>query len=303
MPTPPRRCASRGRPVSSLFTVSPSSPGLKQLGGWRTIAVSMRRRRSSRRSDDGIGAARRTRAGHSDLLALGLGRMSEAIAELEQVARLVEEHEMRHPVEVPWAQDFVEALCAKRSPEDAARVLARLQFQAERARLPSALAAASRCRGLARRRGRLRCRLRAGSGLSRSRADAVRARANGALLRRAAAASRTQFGRTGSSTRTALERSNASTPLHGQPGRAPSLPRPGRPKPEGREGRIRLPDAARAPGRADRRVVERRTRRRRRLSSSARRRSRRTCTAIYVKLGIRSRTELARLLARARMLD
>jgi DNA-binding CsgD family transcriptional regulator len=97
---------------------------------------------------DGVGAATTYARWALGLLALGLGRMSEAIEQLEEVARLVDEHEMRQPLEVPWAQDLVEAYARSGSRVDASRVLARLQAQAESTRLSSALAAASRCRGL-----------------------------------------------------------------------------------------------------------------------------------------------------------
>jgi DNA-binding CsgD family transcriptional regulator len=101
----------------------------------------------------GIGATQTYARWALGLLALGLGHMSDATAELEQVAGLVEEHEMRHPVEVPWAADLVEAYVRSGRQGDAAKVLTRFETDADRARLPSALAAASRCRGLLRAEG------------------------------------------------------------------------------------------------------------------------------------------------------
>jgi ATP/maltotriose-dependent transcriptional regulator MalT len=97
---------------------------------------------------DGIGAAMTYSRWALGLLELGLGRMSEAIEQLEQVAKLVEEHEMGQPVEVPWAQDLIEAYTRSGRPAEATAVLRRLETLAENARLSSALAAACRCRGL-----------------------------------------------------------------------------------------------------------------------------------------------------------
>jgi len=97
---------------------------------------------------DGIGAAMTYSRWALGLLELGLGRMSETIEQLEQVAELVEEHEMGQPVEVPWAQDLIEAYTRSGRSAEATAVLRRLETLAENARLSSALAAASRCRGL-----------------------------------------------------------------------------------------------------------------------------------------------------------
>jgi len=55
---------------------------------------------------------------------------------------------MAQPVEVPWAQDLVEAYTRSGRPAEARAVLRRLETLAENTRLSSALAAASRCRGL-----------------------------------------------------------------------------------------------------------------------------------------------------------
>lgn len=97
---------------------------------------------------DGIGATTTYARWALGLLALGRGWIPEAIDHLERVAELVDEHGMRQPIEVPWAQDLVEAYARSGRRADAARVLDRLQSQAEASRLSSALAAASRCRGL-----------------------------------------------------------------------------------------------------------------------------------------------------------
>lgn len=96
----------------------------------------------------GIGAAETYARWALGLLAIGLGRMPEAIVHLEQIAALVDAHEMRQPTEVPWAQDLIEAYARSDRSVDAEAVLARLQAQAEKSRLISAMAAACRCRGL-----------------------------------------------------------------------------------------------------------------------------------------------------------
>ena len=88
---------------------------------------------------DGIGATTTYARWALGLLALGRGWIPEAIDHLERVAELVDEHEMRQPNEVPWAQDLVEAYARSGRRTDAARVLDRLQSQAEASRLSSAL--------------------------------------------------------------------------------------------------------------------------------------------------------------------
>jgi DNA-binding CsgD family transcriptional regulator len=96
----------------------------------------------------GIGATETYATWALGLLALGLGRISEAVGHLEHAAELVDEHEMHHPVEVPWAQDLVEAYVRSGRVDEAESVLDRLQAQAETTQLNSALGAAARCRGL-----------------------------------------------------------------------------------------------------------------------------------------------------------
>ncbi len=301
MPTPPRRSASRGRPVSSLFTVSPSSPGSKQRGGWKRIVASHASEAIERAERDGIGAASTYAHWALGLLSLGLGRMSEAITELEQVVGLVDEHEMRHPLEVPWAQDLVEAYARSGRRKDAARVLARLQFQAERARLPSALAAASRCRGLlanddgfaADFEQALAFHDRVPTPFERARTELC----FGERLRRARRSSdaRTHL-------RTALD---AFERLDAAPWAARAraeLAATGETTNAGGEGWIRslTPQELQLALIVGRGATNKE-------ASAALFISPKTVEAhlhrVYVKLGIRSRTELARLLARARMLD
>jgi pentatricopeptide repeat protein len=97
---------------------------------------------------DRIGATETYATWALGLLAVGLGRISEAVGHLEHAAELVEKHEMRHPVEVPWAQDLIEAYVRSGRIDEAESVLEQLQGQAETTQLNSALAAAARSRGL-----------------------------------------------------------------------------------------------------------------------------------------------------------
>ncbi len=106
--------------------------------------------------DAGIAAAEPAGYGSSVLwsraaggfLALGLGDAEAAIAELEEVERLAERASMEDPLIVPWAPDLVEAYCRAGREEDARRVAALLGGQAERSGVPLALALAARCEGL-----------------------------------------------------------------------------------------------------------------------------------------------------------
>lgn len=81
-------------------------------------------------------------------LELALGRTTEAIEHLEQVARGVERQGIGEPAVVPWAADLVEALLRAGRHAEAARALERLERQAVATEGRWALAAAARCRGL-----------------------------------------------------------------------------------------------------------------------------------------------------------
>jgi DNA-binding CsgD family transcriptional regulator len=81
-------------------------------------------------------------------LELGLGRAAEAVAELEECERLVEIAGLDDPTIVPWASDLVEAYVQAGRRERADQLAAQYAERAARSgvALPQALAA--RCRGL-----------------------------------------------------------------------------------------------------------------------------------------------------------
>jgi DNA-binding CsgD family transcriptional regulator len=81
-------------------------------------------------------------------LELALGRSAEAIEHLEQVARGVERQGIGEPAVVPWAADLVEALLRAGRRQDAERALERLELQAQATGGRWASAAAARCQGL-----------------------------------------------------------------------------------------------------------------------------------------------------------
>jgi DNA-binding CsgD family transcriptional regulator len=86
--------------------------------------------------------------GHTFLgrLALGLGQVDEAARELETASRLMEKHGMREPNWVQETPDLVEAYV--RSGRDATAVVRAFVARAEETRRPWTLATAARCRGL-----------------------------------------------------------------------------------------------------------------------------------------------------------
>ncbi len=81
-------------------------------------------------------------------LELALGRSTEAIEHLEQVARGVERQGINEPAVVPWAADLVEALLRTGRRSEAERALDRLERQSQATGGRWAGAAAARCRGL-----------------------------------------------------------------------------------------------------------------------------------------------------------
>jgi DNA-binding CsgD family transcriptional regulator len=81
-------------------------------------------------------------------LALGLGLIEEAIAELEEAAGLVERHKMREPNWVQETPDLIEAYVRAGRVAEAASALSEFEEKAERTGRVWTLAAAARCRGL-----------------------------------------------------------------------------------------------------------------------------------------------------------
>ena len=82
-------------------------------------------------------------------LELTLGNVDAAIDELEATERLAAATGLQEPTIIPWAPDLVEAYLRAGRGEDASRVLATLERQAEAADTGGAAALAERCRGLA----------------------------------------------------------------------------------------------------------------------------------------------------------
>jgi DNA-binding CsgD family transcriptional regulator len=82
------------------------------------------------------------------LLELGRGNAEAAIAALAPVERIVREGEVGEPWLVQWAPDLIEACSHAGRPDRAAQVLDEFELQAAATGRVSALAAAARCRGI-----------------------------------------------------------------------------------------------------------------------------------------------------------
>jgi DNA-binding CsgD family transcriptional regulator len=82
------------------------------------------------------------------LLELGLGQTPEAITVLRELAHNARLRGLEEPNAIQWAPDLVEAYMRAGRPDDAAEELALFAGQAQRTGRTWALAAASRCRGL-----------------------------------------------------------------------------------------------------------------------------------------------------------
>ena len=82
------------------------------------------------------------------LLELGLGEPARAIVELEPLARACAERGTKEPGGVPWGADLVEAYIRASRFDDAQEALASLEEAAHRTERVWALAASARCRGL-----------------------------------------------------------------------------------------------------------------------------------------------------------
>jgi DNA-binding CsgD family transcriptional regulator len=82
------------------------------------------------------------------LLELGYGRDQVAIGHLEEVAWRVEEHELGEPGVVQWAPDLIESYIRCGRVDDARRTLTTFEGQAAHTGRIWALATAARCRGL-----------------------------------------------------------------------------------------------------------------------------------------------------------
>ena len=86
-------------------------------------------------------------------LELSLGRIEEAIEELEQAQVLADIAGLEDPLIIPWAADLVESYARAGRGSEAERLAQSFSGQAERSGAALALALAARCRGLVAKRG------------------------------------------------------------------------------------------------------------------------------------------------------
>ncbi len=96
------------------------------------------------------GAASMGAYAHQSLgaLAVAEGRFDDAIVELRMAGHVTRSHGVVHPGVVPWASDLVEALVAAARADDAADVAHDHREQAQALATPMSLGVAERCRGL-----------------------------------------------------------------------------------------------------------------------------------------------------------
>jgi DNA-binding CsgD family transcriptional regulator len=96
----------------------------------------------------GVGSLAVYAHGALGFLELSAGRVELAIAELELTERLADRSGLEEPTIIPWAPDLIEAYVRAGRTAPAQRVLATLSRQADRADTAGAAALAERCRGL-----------------------------------------------------------------------------------------------------------------------------------------------------------
>jgi DNA-binding CsgD family transcriptional regulator len=82
------------------------------------------------------------------LLELGIGRVEEAIVHLARVKSEVEAHGLQHPTVIQWAPDLIEALARSGRRDEAVELLASFDRAAESSLSAWALGTAARCRCL-----------------------------------------------------------------------------------------------------------------------------------------------------------
>jgi DNA-binding CsgD family transcriptional regulator len=99
-------------------------------------------------AEGGAGAVVVYAAAALGLLELGLGRVDEAIEHLGRVETEVHTHGLRLPTVIQWAPDLIEALARAGRREEAMEVLSGLERVAESSLSTWALGVAARCRGL-----------------------------------------------------------------------------------------------------------------------------------------------------------
>ena len=96
----------------------------------------------------GVGAVTAFAGAAAGLLELGLGRGENAIAQLEQVARRAREHGLGEPTVIQWGPDLIEAYVRTGRRDEANAALASFEREAEASGSVWAAAVAARCRGL-----------------------------------------------------------------------------------------------------------------------------------------------------------
>ena len=96
----------------------------------------------------GVSSGLRFVRGALGFLALTLGRIEDAVAELAPIEEIVEGSGLEEPTLVPWAPDLIEAYARAGAERDAVRVLTTLERQAASSHSAFAGAAAARCRGM-----------------------------------------------------------------------------------------------------------------------------------------------------------
>lgn len=96
----------------------------------------------------GAGSIRAYALAALGLLELGLGRTREALASLVPLATLIEEQGLREPGVIQWAPDLIEALVLSGRRDHARAALSRFESDAVSAGNDWALAAVSRARGM-----------------------------------------------------------------------------------------------------------------------------------------------------------
>ena len=96
----------------------------------------------------GVGAVAAFAGAAAGLLELGLGRSEEAIGYLDRVARRVRDHGLVEPTVIQWGPDLIEAYVRAGRRDDAEAALTSFEPEAEASGSLWAAAAVARCRGL-----------------------------------------------------------------------------------------------------------------------------------------------------------
>jgi DNA-binding CsgD family transcriptional regulator len=96
----------------------------------------------------GLGSTELVCRSYIGALELGLGHLVDAIHQLQRAERLVVISGLEEPSVLPWAPDLIEAYARAGRADEARRVLDEYEDRARRTERVSALAIAARCRGM-----------------------------------------------------------------------------------------------------------------------------------------------------------